>query len=74
MHSTNPVPFARWNGRGRDAVERFGEEPVLGGRYAAAGLTHLDRLALLGAVPARPLPREVVSLGSVSFPDGAHGR
>jgi 2,3-bisphosphoglycerate-independent phosphoglycerate mutase len=74
VHSMDPVPFALWNGRDRDAVERFGEEPALGGRYASAGLTHLDLLALLGAVPARPLPREVVPLGGVSLPGGVPAR
>ena len=50
VHSLDPVPFALWNGRERDAVERFGEDAAADGRYAAAGLSHLDLLATLGAV------------------------
>lgn len=53
IHSLDPVPFALWNGRDRDAVERFHEEAALGGRHAAAGLGHLDLLRLLGYSAAR---------------------
>ena len=62
VHSMDPVPFALWNGRDRDAVTRFGESPATGGRYADAGLDHLSLLSLIGAVPAvrEPLPTDPV--------------
>lgn len=51
-HSLDPVPFAVWNGRERDAVERFSEAAVLAGRYGATPVSHLELLRLLGMVTA----------------------
>jgi 2,3-bisphosphoglycerate-independent phosphoglycerate mutase len=62
IHSLDPVPFAIWNGRDRDAVESFDEQAAREGRYGSADLDHLDLLPLLGysagraAVGAAPEP------------------
>lgn len=47
VHSTDPVPFALWNGGDRDGVKSFDEESAARGAYADAGLNHLDLLPLL---------------------------
>jgi 2,3-bisphosphoglycerate-independent phosphoglycerate mutase len=62
VHSMDPVPFALWNGHDRDGVDRFGEAAAAHGLHARTGLTHMDLLALLGAVPPRAHRRDVVSL------------
>lgn len=55
-HSIEPVPFALWNGRDRDAVEVFGEEEVRHGLYGSQPIHHLELLRILG-VSRRPLER-----------------
>lgn len=47
VHSIDPVPFALWNGRDRDAVERFDEDAAPGGRFGAEPVSHLALLDLL---------------------------
>ncbi|HEX2093721.1 MAG TPA: hypothetical protein VHG28_15065 [Longimicrobiaceae bacterium] len=63
VHSLDPVPFALWNGRERDVVERFDEDAAAEGRYAATGLNHLDLLATLGAMRpgGRAAPEAVIA-------------
>jgi 2,3-bisphosphoglycerate-independent phosphoglycerate mutase len=47
VHSMDPVPFALWNGRDRDAVERFDEDAAPAGRWGAEPVSHLELLDLL---------------------------
>jgi len=47
-HSIEPVPFALWNGRDRDAVTEFGEEEVRHGLYGGQPVHHLELLRILG--------------------------
>jgi 2,3-bisphosphoglycerate-independent phosphoglycerate mutase len=48
VHSADPVPFALWNGRERDAARYYSEDDVLIGKYASPAVSHLDLLRLLG--------------------------
>jgi len=48
VHSADPVPFALWNGRERDATRYYSEDDVLVGQYASPTISHLDLLQLLG--------------------------
>jgi 2,3-bisphosphoglycerate-independent phosphoglycerate mutase len=47
-HSLDPVPFAIWNGRDRDAVTAFDEDRARHGRFGGAAIGHLELLGLLG--------------------------
>lgn len=48
-HSLDPVPFAIWDGRRCDEVDRFSEAAAAGGLYGAEPVSHLDLLGLMGA-------------------------
>jgi 2,3-bisphosphoglycerate-independent phosphoglycerate mutase len=48
VHSADPVPFALWNGRERDAARYYSEDDVLIGKYASPPVSHLDLLRLMG--------------------------
>ncbi|HBL28096.1 MAG TPA: hypothetical protein DD490_14785 [Acidobacteria bacterium] len=59
-HSLHPVPFCLWNGTDRDGVQVFSEDAALHGRLAAAPVSHLDLLRILGLREAA-VPRQVGS-------------
>jgi 2,3-bisphosphoglycerate-independent phosphoglycerate mutase len=67
-HSIDPVPFALWNGRDRDAVEEFGEEEVRHGLYGDKPINHLELLRILGV--ARTVAAPMADL----LPRAAEGR
>lgn len=48
VHSADPVPFAMWNGRERDAARYYSEDDAVIGKYASPTVSHLDLLQLLG--------------------------
>lgn len=50
VHSADPVPFALWNGRDRDATRYYSEDDVLVGKYVSPVVSHLDLLELMGVM------------------------
>jgi 2,3-bisphosphoglycerate-independent phosphoglycerate mutase len=47
IHSTEPVPFALWNGHDFDKTVRFSEDDAAGGKFAAEPISHLKLLRLI---------------------------
>ena len=48
VHSSDPVPFALWNGHDRDATRYYSEDDVRIGKYASPPVSHLELLQLMG--------------------------
>ena len=61
IHSIQPVPFALWNGRERDAVHTFSEDAARAGKYATPPVSHLDLTTVLGVSQPRMLTMQALS-------------